>query len=107
MSVSSTIALDYVTKLTSRGLSPEQKCSLALEGVGKGRIIIFEGGLNPREEAMLITQTMEYIDHEDFFGVEIYSDAKQATDRPSIFRRADHRITIVAPAQTPMEISTR
>ena len=50
---------------------------------------------------------MMNINHEDFFGLEIYSDKKDGTDRHSFFRRTDQKVTVVAPSQTPMKVSTR
>ena len=106
MSTVSGIELDYITKGTNRNLTPEEKCTMAIDGVGQGRILIFEGGLNPTEEALLISQTMESIDHVQFFGLEIYSERKPTSERSGFFKRNDEKVTVVAPAQTQMRFST-
>lgn len=95
----SDLKLDYVTRRTQRKMTTEEKCELILDRIRSDRILIFEGGLDPKDEAELVMQSMQNIDHESFFGLEIYSPAKKSRFR------GEARVTVITPANC--EISCR
>ena len=97
--------LDYLTRNSSRRMSTEDKCDLVIDRVRTGKIIVIEGGLSYKEEALLIQKSMNEIDHEKFLGVEIYTNGDYSNER-GIFKRTDKRVTVIAPASTELAVKT-
>ena len=98
------LKLDYILKHTQKKMSVEDKCSYIVENVKKGKIIVFEGGLDPKDEALLIEKSMLQIDHEEFFGIKLYSPVPKKSSMG--FFRMDSKVTIVTPAYVEMNCKT-
>ena len=97
--------IDFVTRSTLKRMSVDEKCDLILERVKEGRILVFEGGLDPTDEALLVEKTMLAIDHEKFMGIEICTPTI-TTNKLGFRRRNEHKITIVAPSTVEMSVRT-
>ncbi len=98
------LKLDYILKNTQKKMSMDEKCDYIVENVKQGKIIVFEGGLDPKDEAHLIEKSMEQIDHEEFFGIKLYSPVPKKS--ASSFFRVDTKVTIVTPAYVEMNCKT-
>ena len=98
------LQLDYILKNTQKKMSMEDKCSYIVENVKKGKIIVFEGGLEPKDEALLIEKSMLQIDHEEFFGIKLYSPVPKKSSLG--FFRMESKVTIVTPAYVEMNCKT-
>jgi hypothetical protein len=99
------LQIDFVTKNTLKKYNPDQKSDLIIEKVKQGRILVFEGGLDPSDEAKLVEKTMLAIDHEKFMGVEICSPQTNA-NRLQLRKKNEQKITIVAPSNFEMSVRT-
>ena len=98
------LKLDYILKHTQKKMSTEDKCNYIVDNVKQGKIIVFEGGLDPKDEAYLIEKSMMQIDHEEFFGIKLYSPIPKKST--SGFFRMDSKVTIVTPAYVEMNCKT-
>ena len=97
--------IDFVTRSTLKRYKSDEKCDLIIDKVKQGRILVFEGGLDPVDEAKLVEKTMLAIDHEKFMGVEICSPQSTVT-RMNLRKKNDQKITIVAPSNFEMSVRT-
>ena len=84
-------------------MKTDDKCDFIVNNVKKGRVIIFEGGLDPKDEASLLEKSMLSIDHEEFFGINLYSPMPKKTGS---FFKVDTKVTIVTPANMEMNCKT-
>lgn len=89
------LRIDFVTENTTRRMNSSQKCDLIITKLKNERVIVFEGGLQPEEEAVLIQETMNQIDHNDFLGYKILNP--RPIRCPGIFSRKDIKLTVIAP----------
>lgn len=89
------LRIDFVTENTTRRMNPGQKCDFIISKLKAHRVVVFEGGLNPEEEAVLIRETMCQIDHEDFLGYKIMNPIPIRGS--GIFTRKDIKMTVIAP----------
>jgi hypothetical protein len=89
------ISMISADKLQS--MSTMDKIRLILDDVSRGRIVILEKGLDPREEAKLIEHTMLRIRDSQFYGIEIQSYPRSPSPW-SILRRDGNRLTVIGPA---------
>lgn len=88
--------MDFVTENTTRKMNTFQKCNFIITKLKNDRVVIFEGGLNPEEEAILIEEVMNQIDHESFLGYKIMRPIPIRNS--GIFNRhKDVKMTIIAP----------
>ena len=101
----SDLQIDFVTRSTIKKLNVEQKCDLILDNIKNGRILVFEGGLDPISETKLLEKTMMAIDHEKFMGIEICSPQSNSS-RIQFRKKNDQKITIVSPSNFEMSIRT-
>ena len=92
------LKMDYILKSSQKRMNADEKCSYIVENIKKGKIIVFEGGLEPKDEAYLIEKSMEQIDHQEFFGIKLYSPVKK--NQTSFF--GNSRVTIVTPSYVDM-----
>ncbi len=99
------LQIDFVTRSTLKKLNVEQKCDLILDKIQNGKILVFEGGLDPISETKLLEKTMMAIDHEKFMGIEICSPQTNVS-RMQIRKKNDQKITIVAPSNFEMSVRT-
>ena len=100
------IAIDFITEQTLRNLSPEDRCSLVLERLLQSRVIVFEGGLSPQEQTLLIRHTMKRIDHETFWGIDIHVHERRKNSGSKCFRRChDPRYTVIRPVHVNVEFT--
>ena len=90
------LMIDFVTERTNKKMKAEEKCGYILNKVKNNRIIVFEGGLKPQEEALLIERTMSRINHLDFTGVEILNP--NSTRRTGLLGKKSAHMTVIAPA---------
>jgi hypothetical protein len=90
------LRIDFVTISTTKKMDVTQKCDFILSKLQNERVVVFEGGLQPEEEAELIQEAMKHIDHEDFMGYRILSPAPVRTS--GLFSRKDIRMTVIAPS---------
>ena len=93
------IQVNMISASKLQSMSTTDKIGLILDDVVKGRIVILEKGLDPREEAKLIEHTMLRIRDNVFQGIEMQSYAKE--QKPSlwnILRGEKNRVTIIGPA---------
>ena len=93
------LKMDYILKNTQKKMNIEEKCDYIVENVKKGKIIVFEGGLDPKDEAVLIQYSMQQIDHEAFFGIKLYT---QTTKNTGGFFRLDSKVTKITPSYVDM-----
>lgn len=98
------LQLDYILKNTQKKMSIDDKCNYIVENVKKGKIIVLEGGLDPKDEVFLIEKSMQEIDHEAFFGIKLYSPVPKKSSVG--FFRMDSKVTIVTPAYVEMSCKT-
>ncbi len=104
--VPTAIAIDFITEQTLRNLSPEARCSMILERLLQSRVIVFEGGLPPQEQTMLITRTMKQIDHETFWGIDIRTHERRKKSATKFFRKnPDLRYTVIRPVHVKVEFT--
>ena len=97
------LKLDYILKSTQKKMKTDDKCDFIVNNVKKGRVLIFEGGLDPKDEASLLEKSMLSIDHETFFGINLYSPAPK---KSGSFFKMDAKVTIVTPANMEMNCKT-
>ncbi|MHA2362956.1 MAG: OapB/ArvB family protein [Candidatus Hodarchaeales archaeon] len=95
------LKIDYVSRQSQKKMKDPEKCDLILNQIRNNRILIFEGGLDPKTEVRLIASAMEEIDHEFFLGLEIYSPGNKKSS--SIFQR-ESRVTIITPANCDVRV---
>ncbi|UCG89930.1 MAG: DUF2073 domain-containing protein [Candidatus Heimdallarchaeota archaeon] len=92
------LRIDFVTEITTRKMNSEQKCDFIISKLRSDRVVVFEGGLSPNEEAILIEETMSQIDHENFLGYKIITPAPLRTPSSGLFsRHKDIKMTVIAP----------
>lgn len=92
------LRIDFVTEITTRKMNSEQKCDFILSKLRSDRVVVFEGGLSPNEEAILIEEAMSQIDHENFLGYKIITPAPLRTPSSGLFsRHKDIKMTVIAP----------
>ncbi len=89
------LRIDFVTENTTRRMNSGQKCDFIISKLKDDRIVVFEGGLNPEEEANLIKETMFQIDHKDFLGYKIMNPIPIRGS--GLFTRKDIKMTVIAP----------
>ena len=89
------LRIDFVTENTTRRMDSSQKCRFIISKLRNDRVVVFEGGLEPEEEAFLIEETMSLIDHESFLGYRIMNPIPLRG--PGIFSRKDIKMTVIAP----------
>lgn len=97
------LKMDYILKSTQKKMKTNEKCDFIVDNIRKGRVIIFEGGLDPKDEANLLEKSMMSIDHEQFFGINLYSPMPRKT---GTFFKVETKITIVTPANMDMNCKT-
>lgn len=97
------LKMDYILKNTQKKMNQEEKCNYIVENVKKGKIIVFEGGLDPKDEVVLIEKSMAQIDHEAFFGIKLYSPIPKKS-QTSFF--GNSRVTIITPSYVDMLCKT-
>jgi hypothetical protein len=79
-------------------MNSSQKCNFIISKLKGDRVVVFEGGLNPNEEAILIKETMSQIDHENFLGYRIITPAPLRSPNSGLFsRHKDIKMTVIAP----------
>jgi predicted nucleic acid-binding Zn-ribbon protein len=92
------LRIDFVTENTTRKMNSSQKCNFIISKLKSDRVVVFEGGLDPNEEAILIEETMSQIDHENFLGYRIISPAPLRGPNTGLFsRHKDIKMTVIAP----------
>jgi hypothetical protein len=99
------IQIDFVTRTSQKKMKPEERCDLIIERIREGRILVLEGGLEPTDEALLVERTMLAIDHEKFMGIEICTPELSGI-KSGFMKKAEPRITIVAPSTMEMTVRT-
>ena len=95
--------MDYILKHSQKKMNTEEKCNYIVDNVRKGKIIVFEGGLDPKDEAYLIEKSMLQIDHEEFFGIKLYSPIPKK-NQTSFF--GNSKVTIITPSYVEMYCKT-
>lgn len=94
------LKMDYILKNTQKKMSMEEKTNYIIKNVKEGKIIVFEGGLDPKDESSLIQLAMQQIDHETFFGIKLYTPS--ASRHSAGFFRMDSKVTIITPSYVEM-----
>ncbi len=89
------LKIDFVTENTTRRMNSGQKCHFIISKLKADRVVVFEGGLNPEEEAALIQETMFQIDNESFLGYKIMNP--MPIRGSGLFTRKDIKMTVIAP----------
>ena len=89
------LKIDFVTESTTRRMNSGQKCDFIISKLKADRVVVFEGGLDPEEEAALIKETMFQIDHESFLGYKIMNPMPIRS--PGFFSKRDIKMTVIAP----------
>lgn len=93
------IQVNMISASKLQSMNTADKIGLILDDVVKGRIVILERGLDPREEAKLIEHTMLRIRDNVFQGIEIQSyPHEQKQSLWNILRHETNRVTIIGPA---------
>ncbi|MFX0014948.1 MAG: DUF2073 domain-containing protein [Promethearchaeota archaeon] len=92
------LKIDFVTEFTTRKMNSSQKCNFIISKLRHDRVIVFEGGLEPNEEAILIEEAMNQIDHESFLGYRIINPTPLRNPSSGLFsRHKDVKMTVIAP----------
>ncbi|MFX0207161.1 MAG: DUF2073 domain-containing protein [Candidatus Hodarchaeota archaeon] len=92
------LKIDFVTENTTKKMNSTQKCDFIISKLRRDRVVVFEGGLNPNEEAILIEEAMSHIDHETFLGYKIITPTPLRGPNTGIFsRHKDIKMTVIAP----------
>lgn len=89
------LKIDFVTENTTKKMNTSQKCDFIITKIKNDRIIVFEGGLHPEEEANLIKEAMTQIDHDTFLGYRILNPTPVRS--AGLFSRKDIKMTVIAP----------
>jgi hypothetical protein len=76
-------------------MNSTEKCDFIISKLKSDCVVVFEGGLDPDEEAALISSAMSEIDHQDFLGYKILNPAPIRS--PGIFSRKNVKMTVIAP----------
>ena len=97
------LKMDYILKSSQKKMNADEKCNYIVENIKKGKIIVFEGGLDPKDEVYLIEKSMQQIDHQQFFGIKLYSPIPKK-NQTSFF--GNSRVTIVTPSYVDMYCKT-
>ena len=92
------LKIDFVTENTTKKMNSMQKCNFIISKLRRDRVVVFEGGLNPNEEAILIEKAMSHIDHETFLGYKIINPTPLRGPSTGRFsRQKDVKMTVIAP----------
>ena len=94
------ILFSLVSRQKLEEFSPSEKLRFILKEVQKGKILVLEHGLTPREQANLIERTMKEIKEDTFIGIEMEGYGE---DRSTFFQRIfgiikKPRLTVIGPA---------
>ena len=91
--------VDFVPQQQLSGLHLNDKIKFIVSRVKDSSILVVEEGLDPHEEATLITRTMEEIDFDRFSGVKLVSfeTTKNAGKGRFSKKAVQSRYTIIAP----------
>jgi hypothetical protein len=73
-----------------------QKCDFIISKLKSECVVVFEGGLEPQEEARLIEETMSQIDHQEFLGYKILSPSPLSFST-GLFSKKNIKMTVIAP----------
>jgi hypothetical protein len=76
-------------------MNSNQKCDYIISKLKSDCVVVFEGGLDPEEEARLIQEAMSQIDHQEFLGYKILNPSPLRMS--GIFSRKNVRMTVIAP----------
>lgn len=87
--------INFVTENTTRKMNSTEKCDFIISKLKSDCVVVFEGGLDPDEEAALISSAMSEIDHQEFLGYKILNPAPIRS--PGIFSRKNVKMTVIAP----------
>jgi hypothetical protein len=96
--------IDLISDYKLGGMASDEKISMILSEVKKGKVLILERGLNPVEQSQLIERTMREIDNETFHGIEIETYPGSTGTTKSFMRFMRSRgakgpsLTIIGPA---------
>jgi len=92
------LKIDFVTENTTKKMNSTEKCDFIISKLRRDRVVVFEGGLNPNEEAILIEEAMSQIDHESFLGYKIINPIPLRGPSSGLFsRHKDIKMTVIAP----------
>ncbi len=92
------LRIDFVTESTTRKMNSSQKCDFIISKLKSDRVVVFEGGLEADEEAILIEETMNQIDHELFMGYKIITPTPLRSPSSGLFSRHKNiKMTVIAP----------
>ena len=90
------LRINFVTENTTRKMNSTQKCDFIISKLKTEEcVLVFEGGLNPEEEAALIEEAMTQIDHQEFLGYKILNPTPLRMS--GIFSRKNIKMTVIAP----------
>lgn len=89
------LSINFVTENTTRKMNPAQKCDFILSKLRSDCVVVFEGGLDAEEEALLIQEAMSQIDHQDFLGYKILNP--DPIRGQGLFSRKNVKMTVLAP----------
>ena len=89
------LRINFVTENTTRKMNPVQKCDFILSKLRSDCVVVFEGGLEAEEEALLIQEAMSQIDHQDFLGYKILNP--KPLRGHGLFSRKNVKKTVLAP----------
>jgi hypothetical protein len=87
--------IEFVTESTTRRMDSSEKCDFIISKLKNDHVVVFEGGLRPEEEAILIQEVMDQIDHETFLGYRILTPMTRRNT--GLFNRRDIKMTVIAP----------
>lgn len=101
------LKMDFLSSDALKDSSSIEKISMIVERVKKGEVIVFEGGLEPEEEAELIETTMREIDVESFVGIDIYTLEKDESSFFGLSKKKTVGITIIGPANIMKQVKRK
>lgn len=106
------LTLRFIPRFELENWDDSKKLDRLIKIVKNNEIVLLEGKLDSRDEAELISRTMEAID-DDFSGIEISTIRKN--DSPNVFHKLKNKVvemllgdrfgfTIIGPAEIVEEI---
>jgi hypothetical protein len=94
------ISVNLVSRQKLEEFSTDEKLKFILNEIKNGKVLVLENGLTSVEQASLIEQTMEKIEHDTFIGIEMegYGEEKTSFLQKILGKIKKPRMTVIGPA---------
>ena len=101
------ISVNLVSRQKLEQFSIDEKLEFILNEIRNGKVLVLENGLTSVEQASLIQQTMEKIEHDTFIGIEMegYGEEKTSFLQKILGKIKKPRMTVIGPADLLKTVS--